>query len=162
MTGLPFTPTEIWLDHDRLMRSVNLARATQSPRRPLLVQSNKLLSAAYHHARRMADAGCLTHGDLGAGNFTARLARVGYQAASGRRGWFGWSRVLAEEVITAGQPDAAAAVQDWLTSPSHRGAILGAEFTEFGGGVAVGRDGQRYYCGIVATPGGEAGRGDGG
>ena len=114
-----------------LLAAHNKVRAEE--KRPPLKANARLTQAARVHARDMAEHGHQAHDGSDGSDPATRIKRTGY--------------VYKEigENIAAGQETVAEAMLSWIESPPHREAILG-NFTEMGGAVAKGKDGQNYWC----------------
>jgi uncharacterized protein YkwD len=100
--------------------------------------------AAQAHAANMAKSGNLTHDLFGLGA-SERIERTGYQGwtrnAENLDNWWGTND------IGAAYP--ARAVQGWLSSPPHRGSLLGPNYTHIGVGVArIERNGGFDYYAV--------------
>jgi uncharacterized protein YkwD len=104
-----------------------------------LESNGRLAAAAAAHAGEMARRGRLDHSGGDGSSPWDRIARVGYAYAA------------ASEVVAAGQADHQTVVRDWMNSPGHRRALLGA-FTDCGVGSALSANGVRYWCAMVARP----------
>lgn len=101
-----------------------------------LARSDALMRAAQIHAEQMAAQLSMSH-DLPEARYptlSTRLAAVGYQMlASG-------------ENIAEGYSSAAGVVAGWMSSRGHRENILSTHFSEMGAGMAIGRNGRRFYA----------------
>jgi uncharacterized protein YkwD len=101
-----------------------------------------LMEAAQIQAEQVAAAGRLEH-TLPEARFPQledRLAAVGYD----------WQ--LAGENLAFGQRSAAAAVETWMQSPTHRSNIMSGSFTELGAGFVVDPTGRPYYVQVFGRP----------
>lgn len=104
-----------------------------------LIPNDQLTRMAVEYARRMAEAGRMTH-NLGPGlDFSSRLRGSGYPA------------VAAGENIAAGQRDAPQVFGAWMRSDGHRSNIMNPAYRECGMGTAVSRTGVRYWCVVLAS-----------
>jgi uncharacterized protein YkwD len=107
-----------------------------------LTAAPALTSAALIHSADMAARGSLDHRGSDGTNSAERITRAGYLwRASG-------------ENIAAGQVDADAAVEAWLTSPGHCATLMGAHFTETGIAFALAptKNPSIYWTQVFATP----------
>jgi len=88
----------------------------------------------------MATNGKMSH--TGANNSSAfdRMKAAGYNFS------------FAGENIAWGQKDVPTVMQDWMSSPGHRAAILNSHFTEIGVATAAGKDGRLYWVVDFGTP----------
>lgn len=102
----------------------------------------RLADAASAHARDMARHGFLRHEGSDGSSPGERATRAGYR----------W-RSIAENVA-AGQATARQVVQEWLRSPVHCAALMGADFTEMGVAYAVNieSDGGIYWSQKLGRP----------
>ena len=101
-----------------------------------------LMEAAQIQAEQVAAAGRLEHTlpDARFPQLEDRLAAVGYD----------WQ--LAGENLAFGQRSAAAAVETWMQSPTHRSNIMSSTFTELGAGFVVDPTGRPYYVQVFGKP----------
>jgi uncharacterized protein YkwD len=109
---------------------------------PALRRSDALMRAAQLQADQMAAANYMAHEmpDAAYPSLDSRLDAVGYRVrASG-------------ENVAEGYPSSAAVVAGWMTSPGHRANIVSTHYTEMGAGVAVAKNGQRFYSQVFASP----------
>jgi uncharacterized protein YkwD len=113
---------------DAMLEAVNSERGKMGL--PRLVLSDDLTVMADHYADRLIAGDYFAHIDPLTGSTLAARARQR-----------GYSFYKVGENLAAGQPDVAAAMADWMKSPTHRANILDPDFTELG--IAV-RDGGRY------------------
>jgi uncharacterized protein YkwD len=118
-TGAAFAPNAQEL---AILRAINSVRA-RNGRRPLGV-GPALHRAARSHSVDMARRGYFDHGP-----YVQRLRRFGVRA-----------QTVGENIAYATVPDfsAAAVLQMWMTSPSHRAVLLDRSFRRIGVGVAGG------------------------
>jgi uncharacterized protein YkwD len=122
-----------------LVRTIAARRAAG---RSGLFRSMNLMNAAQLQAEQMARTETMSHALPGTPYPTleARLAAVSYEMRA------------AGENIAEGQRDPAEVVSSWMRSRGHRDNILSSEFTEIGTGVAVGRNGRRYWAQVFGRP----------
>lgn len=113
---------------DQVVDAVNAER--QKVGLPPLVLSDGLSRIADDYANRLIMGDFFAHVDPFNGSTVAR------RAAQKDYLFF-----KVGENLAAGQKDVAAAMKDWLDSPSHRANILDPDFTEIG--IAI-RDGGRH------------------
>lgn len=108
---------------------------------PLRIDA-RLADAASAHAQDMARHGFLRHEGSDGSSPGERATRAGYR----------W-RSIAENVA-AGQTTARQVVQEWLRSPVHCAALMGADFTEMGVAYAVDvkSDGGIYWSQKLGRP----------
>jgi uncharacterized protein YkwD len=114
-----------------LVEAHNKVRAEE--KLPPLKANDKLTLAALDHARDMAEHRHLTHDGSDGSDPGKRIKRRGYV-------FKGYGENVAD-----GQATVAEVMRTWIESPPHRENILG-DFTEMGGAVAKGSDGQNYWC----------------
>lgn len=102
----------------------------------------RLADAAAAHAQDMARHGFVRHEGSDGSSPGERATRAGYR----------W-RSIAENVA-AGQATARQVVQEWLRSPVHCAALMGADFTEMGVAYAVNikSDGGIYWSQKLGRP----------
>lgn len=120
-----------------VFRLVNDARALEGL--PPYTYSNTLEKSAISYAVHMREETCFSHSACGS-TLKERMHASGYYKDNGRSYSYG-------ENIARGQDDATEVVNDWLNSPSHRGAILSTTFKEIG----IGRSGDYWvqHFGVV-------------
>ncbi|MEM1328085.1 MAG: CAP domain-containing protein [Bacteroidota bacterium] len=82
--------------------------------------NNKLATAAYRHAKDMADKGYFSHQGSNGSKVSDRVTAAGYT----------WSRVA--ENIAKGQRDMTTVMRDWKNSPGHCKNIMNPNYKEFG------------------------------
>jgi uncharacterized protein YkwD len=116
---------------DDLLAAHNKVRAEQ--KLPPLRLNSRLNDAARGHARDMAEHTKLTHEGSDGSDIKTRIKRTEYHYQE------------ISENVAAGQDSVGEAMNTWLESPPHRENILG-NFTEVGGAVVRGSDGQNYWC----------------
>jgi uncharacterized protein YkwD len=114
-----------------LLAAHNRVRAEE--KRPPLKANSRLAEAARSHARDMAEHGHASHDGSDGSDAVKRIKRTGYVY-----------KAIAENIAN-GQENVAEAMLSWIESPPHRENILG-DFTEMGGAVAKGADGQNFWC----------------
>jgi uncharacterized protein YkwD len=145
----PASPTEVGAEAsaappaDVASTLVQLTNAERSGAGLAPLRANvRLMQAAQLHADQMARLGRLDHVLSGAQypRPEDRLAAAGYL----------W-RTYAEN-ISMGQGSAAAAMDSWMHSSSHRANILNAGLTEIGTGVARDAAGRPYYVQVFGNP----------
>ena len=90
-----------------------------------LRQDARLAAAASRHAQDMARHGFLEHEGSDGSSPGERATRAGYR----------WRSVA--ENVAAGQTTARQVVQEWIRSPVHCAALMGADFTDMGVAYAV-------------------------
>ena len=108
-----------------LLALTNEARA-DAGLRPL-VWNDGLGDAAYAHSTDMATTPCFQHDSCNGQDWAVRVARY-------YRSWL----TLGENIATS-ITDPRTLHEGWMASPAHRANILGALFTEFGAGIALGQ-----------------------
>lgn len=101
----------------------------------------QLQEAAQKHADYMARVGRMAHFGIGDGTPWSRIEAAGYAYSSAGENVAGDFRGI-DSVMSA-----------WMGSPGHRAAILSGSYTEFGGAVAIGSDGSRYWTTDFGAPG---------
>ena len=109
---------------------------------PALTRNIALMNAAQLQTNQMAALTRMAHELPGAAypSLDARLDAVGYRMrASG-------------ENVAEGYPSGAAVVAGWMTSPGHRANIVSTHFTEMGAGVAMAKNGRRFYAQVFGSP----------
>jgi uncharacterized protein YkwD len=106
--------------------------------RPLKANA-KLFEAARKHSANMARQQRMDH-TLDDKGPSERLREAGYRG-------FGWA-----ENCAAGQRTPAEAVRAWMRSPGHRRNMLNESFAEIGLGVALSKDGTRYWTQVFGRP----------
>ena len=107
-----------------------------------LARNAALMTAAQLQANQMAALNRMAHELPGAAypSLGSRLDAVGYRMrASG-------------ENVAEGYPSAAAVVAGWMTSPGHRDNIVSTRFSEMGAGVAIAKNGRKFYAQVFASP----------
>jgi uncharacterized protein YkwD len=129
--GAPPGPEPSAATLQALVEAHNKVRAEE--KLPPLKANDKLTLAARDHARDMAEHTHLTHDGSDGSDAGKRLKRKGYVFKQ-----YG-------ENVAVGQETVADVMRTWIESPPHRENILG-DFTEMGGAVAKGSDGQNYWC----------------
>jgi uncharacterized protein YkwD len=93
-----------------------------------------LTSAAQAHSNDQAARNSMTHYSANGANGGQRIAAAGYAY----RAW--------AENIAAGQPDAASAMDAWMSSTEgHRENILNPRYTDIGVGLAYSASGVPYW-----------------
>lgn len=115
-----------------VLDAVNAARAVArscggerfGPAAPV-AWNQALGEAALAHSRAMVAERRLAHQERDGSQVGDRASRVGYR----------WMRI--GENIASGQPTAADAVANWLSSPGHCANIMHPGFTEMGAGYAI-------------------------
>jgi uncharacterized protein YkwD len=122
-------PSDVTLQ--ALVEAHNKVRAEE--KLPPLKANDKLKLAARDHARDMAEHTHLTHDGSDGSDPGKRIKRTGYV-------FKGYG-----ENVAVGQEAVAEVMRTWIESPPHRENILG-DFTEMGGAVAKGPDGENYWC----------------
>ncbi len=120
-----------------LVEAHNKVRAEE--KLPPLKANDKLTLAARDHARDMAEHKHLTHDGSDGSDPGKRIKRRGYV-------FKGYG-----ENVAVGQETVAEVMRTWIESPPHRENILG-DFTEMGGAVAKGPDGEEYWCVVFGRP----------
>lgn len=105
---------------------------------PLSV-SPRLQRAAQDHANHMATVGRMAHSGIGDGSPFDRFKAAGYAFRK------------AGENVAWNQGDVAEVMAAWMHSPGHRWNVLG-DYTEYGGAVARGKNGDPYWCTVFGTP----------
>lgn len=134
-----------WVKQDPDRASANLVRlvnkARVSAKHPALIVSVKLNKVAEGVALRLAKADTLGGSADGGAELTAALKAVGYRFVK-----LGLS-------AASGAPDAVAAVATWTGEEKNRESLMG-DFSEAGGGYAVGSSGRPYWCLVLARPAG--------
>ena len=132
-----------WIKHDPAVAATDLIDAVNKERlaakHPALTASKKLNQVARGMARRLAKADTLDGSSNRDADLTASLKEAGYQFVK-----LGVS-------AAAGAPDASAAVATWTGNDQNRKSLLD-DFSEAGGGYAVGTSGRPYWCLILARP----------
>jgi len=123
-----------------LMELANARRAAVGV--PALRANPKLMKAAQAHAEQAAAAGRLQH----------VLPEARYPRPQDRLNAFGYPWQAFAENIAYGQPDATAAMDAWMKSPSHRKNLLNAAYTEFGTGSATDAAGRPYDVQVFGRP----------
>ena len=109
---------------------------------PVLRRSNLLMRAAQLQADQMAAALTMAHD----------LPRARYPGMDDRFRAVGYTYAASGENVAAGYPSATAVVAGWMTSPGHRANITSANFTEMGAGLALGKNGRRYWAEVFGAP----------
>lgn len=109
---------------------------------PPLAFSTVLTAAASLHSLDMAERGRLGHDGSDGSVSGDRVTRAGYA-------WQG-----SGENVAAGQPDAAAVVAAWLSSPGHCATLMESKFTETGIAFALapGKNPDVYWTQVFAAP----------
>lgn len=92
-----------------------------------LYWNDSLMTAAFVHARDMADQGYCNHGGLD--------DRVRY---------YGWQGQGYGEIVSCGADSAEAAIDGWLNSPFHRSLIFNGSFNHIGLSHYFGASGHRW------------------
>lgn len=112
------------------------------PASPPLRHDTRLAAAASRHAQDMARHGFLEHEGSDGSSPAERATRAGYR----------WRSVA--ENVAAGQTTARQVVQEWIRSPVHCAALMGAEFTDMGVAYAVEpkSEGGIYWSQTLAVP----------
>jgi uncharacterized protein YkwD len=133
----------------RVLELVNAARAEArqcgrddfKPAAPLAMATT-LTAAASLHALDMAARGELTHDGSDGSDSGERMTRAGYS----------WQ--IAGENVAAGQHDAEAVVEAWLSSPGHCATLMDARYTETGVAFALapGKNPDVYWTQDFAAP----------
>lgn len=105
---------------------------------PPVQLSRELSSAAQQHSQEMADQNYFSHTGLDGSSFVQRALRANYQyKPSG-------------EIIAGGQSTAAAVVDGWMNSPTHRSIILTCANDDIGlGEVHSAKSQWGYYWTVV-------------
>lgn len=93
----------------------------------------QLTKSATGHSRDMADNNYFSHTSQDGRTFSDRIKAAGYPGGT-----------LAEN-IAAGQPTAAAVMEDWMNSPGHRANILNCAYKELGVGHVLGGEYGHYW-----------------
>lgn len=125
-------PADLEATREALLAAHNRERSGRGV--PLLVRHHLLDRAAQGHAQDMAARGRLSHTGGDGSGMDERLRRVGFNA-----GWAG-------ENIAQNRGGVDAAMSQWMSSPGHRSNILRPNYDFVGFGVAVGLDGNTYWC----------------
>lgn len=99
-------------------------------------------AAASAHSKDMAFHNFFSHTGSDGSNAGTRMIRYGYSAGF-------WS-----ENISAGWPDTASVVNDWMESPGHCKNIMNPQFKEMGGACILNPTStyKRYWTQILASP----------
>lgn len=123
---------------DPLLGEVNAVRVRYG--KPALTEHQTLKRIAADHADWMARTRTLSHRGQGGTWPWERATAAGYR----------WADL--SEVAAAGHRSEREAVLGWLSSKvGHREAVLG-QWREAGAGSATARNGERYWCVVLATP----------
>lgn len=100
---------------------------------PALSINQKINNAAQVHANDLAARDVMSHTGGDGSNAGQRLDNQGYY-------WTAWG-----ENVATGYSNAAATVEAWMNSPSHRQNILSSVYNEIGVGLAYAADGSSYW-----------------
>jgi uncharacterized protein YkwD len=104
-----------------------------------------LAAAARHHSTEMANRGYFHHSSAGGEAFSRRIAR--FYPIGGRSHWSVGENLL----WSTAELNAAAALELWLNSPSHREIMLNARWREVGVGAVYARSAPGVYGGRDVT-----------
>ena len=120
---------------------LDLTNAERAKEKLAPLKANELLTkAAREHSANMAKRQKMDH-VLDDKKPDDRLKAVGYQFT-----------VMAENIAT-GQHMPAEAIATWMSSTAgHKENMLNKDYTEIGIGIAVDKDGQRYWTQVFAAP----------
>lgn len=113
-----------------VFRLVNAERAKAGL--PAYTYNNTLEQSAEDYSEHMRSTNCFSHTACGS-TLKERMHASGYYKNNGRSYSYG-------ENIARGQDSAAEVMEDWMNSPSHKGAILSTKFKEIG----IGRSGNYW------------------
>jgi uncharacterized protein YkwD len=111
----------------------------------LVVPDSRLMNAARHQAKNMADRDTLSH----------VLNYADLPSVQDRLSYYGYPFWTYGENIAYGRDTAHEVVADWMNSPGHRQNVLNSAFTEIGVGVAYyPAQGylRPYYCQVFGAP----------
>lgn len=133
----PAAGGELTAEEKQLLELVNAERKKEGV--PALRVSKTLFALARAHSENMAKQDRLGH-ELDGKGAADRLRDAGYTF-----------RAMGENVA-AGQRTPAEAMDSWMKSEGHRRNLLNAELQEVGLGVAVSKEGTRYWTQVFATP----------
>jgi uncharacterized protein YkwD len=107
--------------------------------------SARLTSAAREHSTEMAKRGYFGHRSFGGEGFGHRIAR--FYPMRGRHYW-----AVGENLLwSSGELNAAAALEVWRSSSSHREIMLSARWRELGVGAVYARSAPGIYAGRDVT-----------
>lgn len=143
---------ELSVLRDKALALVNKSRA-EHDLRPLELTA-PLNRAAQAHAEDMLARNYYSHVSPGGDTVMDRYRRAGGSGAKGV------AENIARCAACTPPPDAARVErlhEGWMNSAGHRANILGAGYTRFGFGIAVGEDGGLYAVQTFAGPGEAAG-----
>lgn len=115
---------------DQVFALVNAERAKAGL--PAYTYNNTLEQSAEDYSEHMRSTNCFSHTACGS-TLKERMHASGYYKNNGRSYSYG-------ENIARGQDSAAEVMEDWMNSPSHKGAILSTKFKEIG----IGRSGNYW------------------
>src|SRR5258708_3130234 len=101
-----------------------------------LTRSDALMRAAQIHAEQMAAQLTMSH----------ELPEARYPTLSTRLAAVGYKMLASAENIAEGYSSAASVVAGWMSSTGHRENILSTRYAEMGAGMAIGRNGRRFYA----------------
>lgn len=116
-----------------------------------LVRSEPLERSAQRYAEGMVAEGFFGHTDPRGGTLQDRAEAAGYFDRSLSADCACVKGYVLGENLARGQRSAREVVDAWMESPSHRGAILGKDFTDLGVGLSAGMWVQHF--GGVVEPG---------
>ena len=101
--------------------------------------NNNLAAAATAYANEMASQGFFAHNAPDGTTPVSRAQKAGYPA-------YGWGGLYVGENLARGFDTAESVTQAWMNSPEHRANLLLPKYREIGIGVAVARDGTKYWA----------------